>query len=128
MARWFFWSIRVVNENQEVQLRKRRSQEEINRLVSEYEASGARVSDFCRNHGLKPSVLHRHLKRRRLGKVESREAKRLVPVALVGTKRDADAPRGCALEVVLSRGRRIEVRADFDSSTLERLLNVLERE
>ena len=86
------------------------------------------MSDFCRNHGLKPSVLHRHLKRRRLGKVESREAKRLVPGALMGTKRDADTPRGCALEVVLSRGRRIEVRADFDSSTLERLLNVLERE
>ena len=116
-----------MNETQKVQLRRRRSQEEINRLVVEYETSGTRVSDFCRNHRLKPSVLHRHLKRRRLGKVESREGKRLVPVALVGTKRHADTPRGCALEVVLSRGRRIEVRADFDSSTLERLLNVLER-
>ena len=115
-----------MNENEEVQLRRRRSQEEINRLVVEYETSGTRVSDFCRNHRLKPSVLHRHLKRRRLGKVESREGKRLVPVALVGTKRHADTP-GCALEVVLSRGRRIEVRADFDSGTLERLLNVLER-
>ena len=116
-----------MNENQEVQLRRRRSQEEINRLVSEYEASGARVSDFCRNHRLKPSVLHRHLKKRRLGKIESREDKRLVPVALVETKRHADTPRGCALEVVLSGGRRIEVRADFDSGTLQRLLKVLER-
>ena len=117
-----------MNENQEVQLRKRRSQEEINRLVSEYEASGAQVSDFCRNHRLKRSVLHRHLKRRGLGKVESRKGKRLVPVALVGTKPHTDTPRGCALVVVLSKGRRIEVRADFDSGTLERLLNVLERE
>jgi hypothetical protein len=28
---------------------------------------------------------------------------------------------------VLSRGRRIEVRPDFDSGTLERLLNILEK-
>ena len=116
-----------MNENHEVQLRRRRSQEEINRLVVEYEASGARVSDFCRNHDLDRSILQRQLKRRRLGKVESREVKRLVPVALVGTKRHANTPRECALEVVLSGGRRIEVRADFDAGTLERLLNVLER-
>jgi hypothetical protein len=30
------------------------------------------------------------------------------------------------LEVVLSTGRRIEVRPDFDPETLERLLKVLE--
>jgi transposase-like protein len=116
-----------VNENHEVQLRRRRSRSEIERLAVEYEASGARVSDFCRDHDLKPSVLQRHLKRSRLGKVESKEVKRLVPVALVGTKQHADKPSECALEVVLSRGRRIQVRADFDSGTLERLLNVLER-
>jgi transposase-like protein len=113
-----------VNENQEVQLRRRRSREEIERLVVEYQASGRRVSDFCRNHHLKPSVLHRHLKRQRLGKVEPSEVKRLVPVALVGTKRKG--PSECALEVVLSSGRRIEVRPQFDSGTLERLLEVLE--
>ena len=115
-----------MNENQEVQLRRRRSREEINRLVVEYEASGSRVSDFCRNHDLKPSVLQRHLKKRRLGKVEPSEVKRLVPVALVGTKRHGTAPSECALEVVLSSGRRIEVRPQFDSGTLERLLHVLE--
>lgn len=84
------------------------------------------MSDFCWDHDLKPSVLQRHLKKRRSGQVESREVKRLVPVALVGTKRHGDAPRECALEVVLPRGRRIEVRADFGSGTLERLLTVLE--
>jgi hypothetical protein len=70
------------------------------------------VSEFCRNHDLKPSVLQRHMKRQRLGKVESKEVKRLVPVALVGTKRHADTPRECALEVVLSRGRRIDWTAN----------------
>ena len=116
-----------MNENHEVQLRRRRSREEVKRLVVEYEASGARVNDFCRNHDLAPGVLQRHLKMRRFAKVEPKEAKRLVAVALVGEKRNGDRPSECALEVVLSRGRRIEVRPDFDSGTLERLLYVLER-
>src|SRR5271165_2186041 len=32
--------------------RKRRSSEEIKRLVFEFEASGLRQNEFCRNHGL----------------------------------------------------------------------------
>jgi len=32
----------------------------------------------------------------------------------------------CALEVVLSSGRRIEVRREFDSATLGRVVKVLE--
>ena len=95
-------------------------------LVIEYEDSGARVSDFCRKHDLKPSVLQRHLKMRRLSKVEAkREANGLVPVALVETN-GAKRSSGCALEVMLSSGRRIGVRPDFDSGTLERLLHILE--
>jgi transposase-like protein len=115
-----------VSENHEVQGRRRRSREEIKRLVIEYEGSGARVSDFCRKHDLKPSVLQRHLKMRRLSKVESREAKRLVPVALVEANGKGTTSSGCALEVVLLSGRRIAVRPDFDSGALERLLYILE--
>jgi transposase-like protein len=115
-----------VNENQEVQVRRRRSREEIDQLVVEYEASGSRVSDFCRTHDLKPSVLQRHLKMRHLEKAEPSEVKRLVPVALVETKPHGNLPSECALEVVLSSGRRIEVRPQFDSDTLKRLLHVLE--
>jgi len=85
------------------------------------------VSDFCREHDLKPGVLRRHLKMRGLGVVEPKEGQQLVAVALVGEKRRGDTPRQCALEVVLSSGRRIEVRPDFDSATFQRLLNVLER-
>ena len=115
-----------MNENHEVQLRRRRSREEVKRLVVEYEASGARVNDFCWNHDLAPGVLQRHLKMRRLSKVESREANRLVAVALVEANGNAKTSSGCALEVVLSSGRRIGVRPDFDSGTLERLLQILE--
>ena len=120
-----------MSENHEVQVGRRRSPEEINRLVDEFEASGARVSDFCRNHDLAKSIMWRHLKRRRLGKVEPTkdptEGPRLMAVALRGANLDRQTPRGSALEVVLLGGRRIEVRPDFDAGTLERLLKVLER-
>jgi hypothetical protein len=85
------------------------------------------VSDFCRNHDLKLSVLQRHLKRRRLSKVESREVKRLVPVAIGGNetaRRHAKRMRFGG--GVIQGGRRIQMRADFDLGTLERLLNVFE--
>jgi hypothetical protein len=63
---------------------------------------------------------------RRLSKVKPREAKRLVPVALVEANGNGKISSGYALEVVLSSGRRIGVRPDFDSGTLERLLQILE--
>ena len=51
-----------MTENQEVPGRKRRSSEEIKRLVAEFEASGLRQREFCRNHGLALSTLQRQLK------------------------------------------------------------------
>ena len=115
-----------MSENHEVQIRRQRSAEEVERLVIEFEASGAGVCDFCRDRRLARSVLHRHLQRRRLGKVEPKSPQRLVAVSLIGANRSVDPGVGCALEVVLSSGRRIEVRPNFDSETLERLLHVLE--
>ena len=113
------------DRKQEIPERKRRSNEEINRLVLEFEASGLRQNEFCRNHGLALSTLQRQLKRRRLDNAEAKSGSRLIAVELA--KKDNHRPL-CALEVVLSSGRRVEVRPDFDSDTLERLLSVLERE
>jgi hypothetical protein len=115
-----------VNENQENQVRKQRSAEEVERLVIEFEASGAGASDFCRNHKLSRNVLYRHLQRRRLGKAERQKPQRLVAVSLVEAQDQAEIRQGCALEVVLGNGRRIQVGRDFESGTLERLLRVLE--
>ena len=112
---------------QEVHVRRRRSREEVERLSLEFEESGLRLMEFCRQRGVPPSTLQRHLKRRHLGNVPAKQDDRLVAVALTGTNGDQNARGACALEVVLSRGRRIEVWPDFDSSTLERLLSVLER-
>jgi hypothetical protein len=115
-----------MTEGPEVFRRKRRSSEEIKRLVVEFEASGLRQNEFCRNHGLALSTLQRQLKRRRLDKGEAKEGKRLVAVKLTGTERNGNTRVACALEVVLASGRRIEVRRDFDTETLARVVRALE--
>jgi len=58
--------------------------------------------------------------------MEPKPSARLVPVSLVGTDDFQQPGSGCALELVLRNGRRIEVRPQFDSDTLERLLKILE--
>ena len=114
-----------MTENQEVPGRKRRSGEEIKRLVLEFEASGLRQNEFCRKHGLALSTLQRQLKKQRLDQGEAK-SNRLVAVELAGKGREGNTPALCALEVVLASGRRIEVRRDFDSETLLRVVEVLE--
>jgi hypothetical protein len=70
--------------NEEISGRKRRSGQEIQRLVLEFEASGLRQKEFCRKHGLALSTLQRRLRRRRLDKGGVREGSRLIAVELTG--------------------------------------------
>jgi hypothetical protein len=79
-----------MTENQEGPGRKRRSGEEIKRLVLEFEASGLRQNEFCRNHGLALSTLQRQLKKRRLNKSEAKEGGRFVAVKLAGPEPNED--------------------------------------
>jgi hypothetical protein len=111
-----------MNENQEVETRKRRSSEEVKRLVVEFEASGIPRDEFCRTRGIALSTLRRHLKSHGSGAARAKAVNRLVAVKLSGE----DPKRACALEVVLSGGRRIEVRREFDAATLGRVVKVLE--
>jgi hypothetical protein len=116
-----------MTENQEVPGRIRRSGEEIKRLVLEFESSGLRQNEFCRNHGLALSTLQRQLKRRRSVKGEVKAAGRFVAVELAGKQSNGNSRSSSALEVVLSSGRRIEVRPGFDAPTLQGLIAILER-
>jgi hypothetical protein len=143
-----FWWTEEVNQNVEVQERRPRSGWEVEQLVNEFEVSGARVTDFCSDHKLSRRVLYRHLEKRRLGKVEAKPRQGLVAVSVVegpgqpeatviqsGTSHLGLASEGvematgdqCALEIVVRSGQRIRVRPDFDSGTLERVLNILEK-
>jgi len=115
-----------MNENQEIRARKRRSSEEVRRLIVEFEASGLRRSEFCRTRGLAPSTLRRRVKKHGSSEAAVKRCGRLVAVELSGKNPQSNPQTGCALEVVLHRGRRIGVRPEFDSVTLGRVVKVLE--
>ena len=97
--------------------------------MAEFVSSGMRRSEFCQSSGLSFSTLDRHLKKRhwkrRRRSISS--AGRLVPVELAAKKSPTQHEPTCGLAVVLPGGRRIEVHPDFDTSTFERLVGLLER-
>src|SRR5260221_11506764 len=110
----------------EVGVRKRRSRQEIKRLVREFETSGLRRSEFWNKHNLALGTLQRGLRKRRMEVDGQSETKRLLEGKIAGIQRNASGPGTCALEVVLVEGRRIDVRRDFDAETLARLIRTLE--
>ena len=103
---------------------KRRTRAEVQQLVAEFVSSGMRRSEFCQSRGLSFSTLDRHLKK---GRRPTPSAGRLVPVELAARKSPKQHEPSCGLAVVLPGGRRIEVHPDFDTSTFERLVGILER-
>ena len=107
---------------------KRRTRAEVQQLVAELVSSGMRRSEFCQNRGLSLSTLDRHLRKlrwkRRRKPISS--AGRFVPVELAARKSPKQQEPSCGLAVVLPGGRRIEVHPDFDTSTFERLVGILE--
>jgi hypothetical protein len=115
-----------MTEIEEVGVRKRRSRQEIKRLVREFDTSGLRRSEFCHKHNLALGTLQRGLKRRRIEVEGQRESKGLVEVKMAGIQRNGSGPATCSLEVVLAEGRRIEVRRGFDAETLAHLIRTLE--
>ena len=107
-------------------VRHRRSREEVERLVKEYEASGLGRQEFCDKHGLSLSTLNRHRNWKQLG-LEPKTAARLIPVEISEPRRPRAKEDSGELLVWLSSGRRIEVRGGFDPKVLEQLLRVLEQ-
>ena len=88
-----------------------------------------RRSEFCQSRGLSFSTLDRHLKKRRWKRRRrlASSAGRLVPVELAARKSLKQHEPSCGLAVVLPGGHRVEVHPDFDASTFERLMGILER-
>jgi|SRR5579871_5933081 transposase-like protein len=107
-------------------VRQRRSREEVERLVDEYETSGLGRQTFCNKHGLSLSTLNRHRKRKQL-RQESKTRGRFIPVEITATKQRSSKERCGELLVLLPNGRRIEVRGTFDAKVLEQLVRVLEQ-
>ena len=114
---------------QKLSAHKRRTRAEVQELVAEFMSSGMRRSEFCQSRGLSLSTLDRHLRKLRWkrGRKPISSAGRLVPVELAARKSPKQHEPSCGLAVVLPGGRRIEVHPDFDASTFERLVDILER-
>ncbi|HYY28542.1 MAG TPA: hypothetical protein VE860_11385 [Chthoniobacterales bacterium] len=115
-----------MTESEGVSVRKRRSRQEIKRLVTEFETSGLGRSEFCDKHNLALGTLQRGLKRRRMEVDRQSKGKRLVEVKMAGLQRNGSGAGACSLEVALTGGRRIEVRQEFDAETLARLIRTIE--
>jgi hypothetical protein len=116
----------VERENNAGGSRKRRSREEVRRLVDEFEASGLERAEFCRSRNLALGTLGRHLRAKRSATGVASGWPRLVAVSVTPRVEAVSKPGDSKLEVVLSRGRRIGVRPGFDTATLRELILVLE--
>src|SRR5260370_38932657 len=115
-----------MTDEQSVVGKRRRTPAEIEQIVCEFESSGLNRSQFCRGQGLTLGVLNRYLQRRHAASGSGASGDGLVAVELAGKKLSGERAASCGLAVVLARGGRIAVSADFDSATLQRLGQVLE--
>jgi transposase-like protein len=116
-----------MNTPQETVPCRRRTREAVQRLVSEFQSSGLRPTEFCRRHGLAPGTLRRNLRKQGVAQNKAAAGVRFVAVKLNGAPGSATketAPTG--LEVVLAGGRRLAVEPGFDVTTLGRLVRALE--
>ena len=115
-----------MNGKQQPGRRGRRSQAEVEGLVAEYEASGLGQQAFCSEHGLSLSTLNRHRKRQQMVSGPAGTS-RWVAVELSETEQAPASQPNSELSVLLSSGRRIEVRGGFDPKVLQQLVRVLEQ-
>ena len=93
---------------------RRRSAEEVERLLEDYKASGTTQIEYCRQADIALSTLGRYLRGRPSGQ-------RLVRVSL----QSAPEPEG-GFVLVLGNGRRIESGWKFGDAELARLIRVAE--
>ncbi len=91
-------------------------------LPAQYEARGLSRDEFCGQAEVSLESLARYVTRTRKQKAENTQPQRWVAVELAGHG-------GCGGEfaVLLSSGRRIEVKRECDASTLRQLVAVLEQ-
>jgi hypothetical protein len=109
-------------------VRRRRSRDEVEKLVAEYEASGLTREGFCQQRGLSVAALDKY--RRRVQKWARSGAGPMLPVEVVSSTAQGSnctAGGGGVLLVESRSERRIEVGRRFDAETLERLLTILDK-
>ena len=117
-----------MNEEQVCVVRRRRSRQEVEQVVAEYESSGLSRIEFCRERGVGLSTLARYRSRQQRQASAGSNALLAVEVSGRAPSRAPASPTttASALTVVLRSGRRIEVGCGFDAGALEQLVRLLE--
>jgi transposase-like protein len=105
---------------------RRRTGEEIRQIMAEFASGGMPASEFCHRHGISRSTIHRYLRKQREQNQGNGAHGQFLAVELRPARANSPANSG-GLTVGLANGQKIEVGRGFDGSTLERLLNILER-
>lgn len=96
---------------------RRRTAEEIHKIVEELQASGLSHREFCQQTGIKLSTLGRYA--RRAGGAEQGQQ-------LVRVKLQAPQELGSGFVLMLNNGRRIASGWGFPDTALARLIRVAE--
>jgi hypothetical protein len=91
-------------------------------MAADYEASGLSREAFCNQRDVRLKTLDRYVTGYRKQRADGSETQRWVAVEVAG-----HSGCGSELAVLLSSGRRIEVKRGFDSGTLRQLVAVLEQ-
>ena len=112
----------MTNEERSRPHRRHRSRAEANQIAADYEVSGLTREAFCGQRDIPLKTLDRYVTRYRKQKADSTEPQRWVAVEVSGSNRSEGE-----LSVLLSTGRRIEVKRGFDAGTLRQLVAVLEQ-
>jgi len=97
-----------------------RKQQQWQRRIQQWQASGLSVRAFCARHGLAEPGFYAW--RRKLRQRHERVTD-FVPVQVLAHPQPSTED---SLEVVLAGGRRLRIRPGFDAVTLRQLLTVLE--
>src|SRR5258705_8402843 len=104
-----------MTEPEEVKPRRRRTRQEVQRLVGEFGTSGQSRAEFCRIHGMRLSTLQRGLKRERTEPSDIQSGgKRLVRVKVIGGSGTADREGPCAMAGGLGKGPCISFSRGID--------------
>jgi hypothetical protein len=94
---------------------RRRSSEEIQRVVEQFRASGLSQMEYCRQNGMILSSLGRYLRRMRSSEQQ-----------LVQVKVEAPTEPGTGFVLMLGNGRRIASGWGFGDTELARLIRIAE--
>ena len=101
---------------------KRRSRQEIQRLVEEFERSALERTEFAESIGVHVNTLYKWLKQRPMEKAPAAQV--AVPVRVRAPAPVANSAP--VLEIALASGRTIRVHGEFDRKTLLDLVDALE--